>query len=735
VKRLIFISLLLYTASKFSYGQLSVQQVNNGTNSLTNIVKSLVGQGIKVSNITCNLSSNSNAYGTFIEPSGQLGISKGLLMTTGSVEDALGPNNSPSKTQINFTPGDADLASLVGNSKTFDACVIEFDITTNSTQISFNYIFASEEYPEFVDAGYNDVFAFFISGPGITGKQNLAVIPGTNTPVSIDNVNSNTNSSYYHDNGNGIFGIGGQITQYDGYTTKLKAVANVIPCNTYHLKLAITDVGDPRYDSGVFIEAGSLTTQDYLMIGNAIAPDSLEICSTQLPIELKAGITPVQSYKWIDNGVTIDSGSNKLYDVTTSGFYVVKAYRSATCYWTDSIKITVDQDFTLASRDTTICIGDSLHFNIVPVGGNFPYTYHWVPATNLSNTTISNPIATPVNTITYTVSVTERKCIHQKNITVTVLKPIHLKTDSIVNGCLVSPIQLEASGAENYLWTPGLHLNDSTIANPIINLASNALIKVKGYNACFSDSVNVRVSVFPIPPVKAYGDTSICYGGRANLSSDYYSQYQYAWDPASTVSNSTLYNPTATPKKTTDYVLNVNNQGCIRKDTVHVHVEQEVIAKILLPIPYGPIPWTVKFRNLSSGAISYTWYFTGGFPSTTEKEPTIIIKIEDYYTVVLEAIDSKGCVDYDTLLIKAYEFFIPNLFTPNGDNKNDNFEITGLGDNFVVEIYNRWGERVYQNSNYRNEWTGEGLSDGVYYYLITDPLYEKKYKGWVQLLR
>lgn len=738
MKKLIFLSFLLYV-TKTSYSQLSVQQVNTGANSLTAIVKSLVGQGIKVSNITSNLSSYSNAYGTFAEPSGNLGISKGLLMTTGSVEDALGPNNSPSKTQINYTQGDQDLTNLINagqssSSGTHDACVIEFDITTNSTQITFNYIFASEEYPEYVGSEFNDVFAFFISGPGILGKRNIALIPGTSTPVAINNVNSNTNSAYFRNNGNGIFG-GGTITQYDGYTIKLTATAQVIPCNTYHLKLVIADVSDSQYDSGVFIEAGSLTTQDALMIGNLVAPDSLEICSTQLPIELKAGIAPVQSYTWINNGITVASGSNPLYDVATSGFYVVKAYRSASCYWTDSIKITVDQDFTLISSDTTICIGASAQLNVIPLGGNFPYTYNWVPTTNLSNTTIPNPIATPVNTNTYTVFVTERKCVHQKNVTVTVLKPINLKTDNTVNGCLNSPIQLDASGAENYVWTPGLHLNDSTIADPITNLSTKTLFKIKGYNACFSDSVNVLVSVFPIAPVNAYGDTSICYGGTASLSSDYYSQYQYSWTPTPTVNNSTVYNPLATPKTTTDYILSVNNQGCVKKDTVHIHVEQEVIAKILLPIPYGPIPWTVKFRNLSTGAIRYNWYFTGGFSSTTDKEPSITIKIEDYYTVVLEAIDSKGCKDYDTLVIKAYHFFIPNLFTPNGDNKNDNFEITGLGDNFLVEIFNRWGERVYQNSNYRNEWAGEGLSDGIYYYLIKDPLFEREYKGWVQLLR
>ncbi len=724
-------------AALISYGQLTVQPADPVTNSLNSIVKSLAGQGVKVSNISSNMFGSSSVYGTFSEPSGQIGIKKGLLMTTGSIYNAVGPNDKSGKSTSNGDPGDADLTRLLNggggsSERTFDACVIEFDITTSSTQIHFNYIFGSEEYPEYVGQ-FNDLFAFFISGPGITGKQNIALIPGTPIPVSINNLNASLNNSYYRNNGNGHFG-GGPILQYDGYTVKLKATANVTPCHTYHIKLAIADAKDDKYDSGVFIEEGSLTGSDALMIGNVIAPDSLQLCSSELPVTLKAGIHPVPNYEWFKDGVLVLT-NNRYYDVLSPGWYVVKAYRDATCYWKDSIKIKVDQDFTLTtSPDTSICKGGSAFLNAVASGGTGPYSYLWTPGTSLSDRHIANPISTPVNTITYTVSVKEGKCSHEKDMTVTVLKPINLKTNSMVNGCINGPIQLNASGAENYVWTPGVYLNDSVIANPIATVPVNTIFKVKGYNACFSDSANILVSVFPVPPVKAYSDTTICYGGTASLSSDYFSQYQYSWAPASTLDDAQIYNPQATPKTNTNYILSINNNGCIRKDTVHVYVEPKITAKIFYPIPFGPIPWNVHLRNLSTGADSYTWYFTG-FSSTQVKEPTITITQENYYTVILEALNNNGCADYDTLVLEAYKFFIPNLITPNNDGKNDSFEITGIGDHFSLEIYNRWGERIYKKDHYRNEWNGEGLSDGIYYYLINDPLYEKDYKGWVQLLR
>ena len=123
------------------------------------------------------------------------------------------------------------------------ALPIEFDLTVTSDTIRFNYSFGSEEYLEFVGS-FNDVFAFYISGPGIVGTDNMALIPGTATPVSINNVNDVDNPSYYNINGEGWdlpFSADDYYIQYDGFTTVLEAKHNVIPCETYHLKMAIAD--------------------------------------------------------------------------------------------------------------------------------------------------------------------------------------------------------------------------------------------------------------------------------------------------------------------------------------------------------------------------------------------------------------------------------------------------------------------------------------------------------------
>jgi gliding motility-associated-like protein len=733
VKKIFSLLILLFSTAQFVFGQLSVYSANSTNNTLQQIVTSLVGKGVTVSNITSNQPANSIVYGTFTEPSGQLGINSGLLMTTGTVFDALGPNNSPSKTaHIYPWLTDQDLYNIV-HAPIYDACVIEFDITTSFTQISFNYIFGSEEYPEFVGSKYNDVFAFLISGPGINGVQNLALIPNTNTPVSINTVNQNTNSSYFINNGDGI-SSGGSLIQYDGYTVRLKAVANLVPCTTYHLKLAIANVSDDLYDSGVFIESGSLSGNGGLIVmGGLFNTNNLRVCSSQLPLPIQAGTQALSNYVWTKNGSVISTG-NQTYNVTSAGLYVVKAYRDSSCYWTDSINISVDQDFTLTtSPDTGICQGGTAQLSAQVVGSS-GYQYLWTPLTGLSSNTIPNPIATPANTTTYQVTVASGLCKHTASTTVTVYKPINLDVNGAFYGCKNAGIQLSASGAEEYSWSPGKYLNDSTVANPIATIDTNTTFTVKGYNPCFSAQASVLVYASNRPLVKAYKDTTICYGGTASLSSDYFGQYQYSWSPPKTLSDANNYTTNANPLTNQTYILTVNNNGCLKFDTVTVSVTEQIKPKIVLPIQVGQIPWTVKLRNLSTGATHYVWY-VNGFDSTTIKEPTFTFTEENYYKIVLKAINDLGCFVNDTLNIEAYHLFIPNLITPNGDGKNDNFEITGLSNQFNIEIYNRWGERVYQKDHYRNEWTGEGLTDGIYYFFITDTVFNKNYKGWVELLR
>ena len=183
-------------------------------------------------------------------------------MASGNIKNAIGPNQTDDRSSEFNLPGDTDL-NLIAGQPTFDAAILEFDFISDFASVEFNYVFASEEFLEFVNAGVNDAFGFFISGPYINGpysnsSENLAIIPGNNSIVSIDNINLSSNAEYYTDNPSGT------TIEYDGFTKKLTATADVMCGVTYHIKIAIADAGDYIYDSGVFLQAGSLHSSDVI---------------------------------------------------------------------------------------------------------------------------------------------------------------------------------------------------------------------------------------------------------------------------------------------------------------------------------------------------------------------------------------------------------------------------------------------------------------------------------------
>lgn len=214
------------------------------------LVQALLGVGVTASNITYRGTDLSS--GLFTGGTGIIGFESGIILSTGKAADVVGPNKSNSTSTDNgINTGDSDLNALVGTNNTFDPTVLEFDFIPQGSTLTFNYVFSSEEYNEFVGSQFNDVFGFFVNG------QNVALIPGTNTPVSINNVNLNTNSGFYRNND---IASGAPInTEMDGLTTVLTATATVNPGVVNHIKLAIEDVGDHIYDSNVFIQAGSFS--------------------------------------------------------------------------------------------------------------------------------------------------------------------------------------------------------------------------------------------------------------------------------------------------------------------------------------------------------------------------------------------------------------------------------------------------------------------------------------------
>lgn len=260
LKQFVIFLVAILPAGAFAQLQINDQQ------SIIDMVKGLEGEGVRIDNITYYIPLENDSLlppvGTFTDNIGVLGMDGGLLMTNGAARYALGPNDRSDKYQVNYFDEfeDPDLRKLIKPEQSIqDLCIIEFDISIYGDFLTFNYVFASEEYPEFLD--FNDVFGFFISGPGIVGSENLAVLPGTNTPVSVSNINHQTNTQYYVPNGTGATPFDNSEIQYDGRTVVLRAEKQVTPCEVYHIKLAIADVDDSNLDSGVFLEEKSFSSK------------------------------------------------------------------------------------------------------------------------------------------------------------------------------------------------------------------------------------------------------------------------------------------------------------------------------------------------------------------------------------------------------------------------------------------------------------------------------------------
>jgi hypothetical protein len=228
----------------------------------TDLAQALVGSGVSISNVT--YTGAPIAAGTFKGGASIIGFDNGIVLSNGAVSNVIGPNCSSGITWVNNTPGDPDLTAIIGQT-TNDAAVLEFDFNPSSPTIRFQYVFASDEYQEFV-FDFNDVFAFFVNG------TNIALIPQTNTIVSINNVNNGStdpanvgippvNPSFYVNNDFQIPIAAPFNTEMDGMTVVLTATANVRPGDpTNHIKLAIADAIDFVYDSNVFIKGGSLSS-------------------------------------------------------------------------------------------------------------------------------------------------------------------------------------------------------------------------------------------------------------------------------------------------------------------------------------------------------------------------------------------------------------------------------------------------------------------------------------------
>lgn len=243
-------------------------QIISGVDPAQLVQDEFIGSGIRVKDI--RFKGADEAIGKFTYKGEALGLKGGVILSTGRAADAAGPNNS-AKTGTAFNkPGDLTLKRYnMGGS--YDAAVLEFDFMGNKDSVTFSFVFATEEYNDFVGTEYNDVFAAFIIGPGFRSGKNLASLPGTaNTPITINTVNGRDNNHLYVDN-NQFNKVGQPVQtkldnlnpelhqniQYDGMTVALNVGCRIVPRQVYHMRITITDVDDDMYDSAILLGKSS----------------------------------------------------------------------------------------------------------------------------------------------------------------------------------------------------------------------------------------------------------------------------------------------------------------------------------------------------------------------------------------------------------------------------------------------------------------------------------------------
>ena len=629
---------MISAIKKFMLGIISLTAVNSATAQLTvtsgtpaQLVDTLLGTGVTASGVT--YTGGTSCRGTFNGALSNIGFPSGVLLTCGNLTNAIGPNDLTGAFVMNGLPGDPDLDMIMSPTSSYDATILEFDFVPTSDTLKFNYVFASEEYMEFVTPGsaINDGFGFFISGPGISGPfsggaQNIALVPGTTLPVTKSNVNLFTNATYYFDNGNGM-GTGtapdGATVQYDGFTVPLTAIAAVQCGQTYHIKLAIGDGGDETLDSGVFLEAGSFSSQGVTIIpeisyGGANDSTLYEGCGLACIYFLRtsnlanADTINVSIGGSAVNGVDYNTGTLGIPLPTQLFFaagqdsisYCINAVSDGTLEGLDTIQLAIIQTGPCASvstyatvylneytpltfglNDTTFCnSGGTFTFNTNVTGGVEPYSYAWsggLPST-------ANPTVSVTTTTTYTVTV---------------------------------------------------------------NDACNATVDP---TPSVTDSTTLTVATFAPMTVSAGSDMIVCPGDELNflaLISGGGAPYIYSW---ATVSGA---------------------------DTVN---------------------------SPNTAATGLTATTTGTYQVTI--------------------VDICGNTQNDQLIIAVEPscvLNIPNIITPDGHGPvlNEYFFIENL-EKFPgssLAVYNRWGNKIYESADYKNNWNGSKSVDGMYYYVLTVP--------------
>jgi gliding motility-associated-like protein len=691
-----------------------------------------------------------NSYGYFTNAGGSFPFTDGVVLSTWSANNSIGPyifyrgdGNDTSWV------GDTDLNQAIGIAST-NATVLEFDFTPLTNFLSFDYIFASNEYKDESPCQYSDGFAFLIKEnvPNAT-YTNLALIPNTTTPVSSISIHPATplgtcsaaNANYY--NGNNTFS---SPINYAGQTVSMTAQSTVVAGKSYHIKLVIADDKNQYYDSAVFLKAGSFAPKidigsDRLAANNPICFGETFTIDTQLPASY--------GYKWYKDNVELLGETKSTLNVTDTGTYKVEVvFSPATCMATDEIRIEFTPEIILSNTSLAQCDddGDGITiFDLTKVDTiiknndtSLSSVVYYESLTDAQGKT--KPILTPT---AYTNKLTIPTlfarvtntfgCANyaQLNLVIannSIATPNPVSTcdeDSVQDGLYQFDLNTQVTPQILSVLPSGMiveyYLNTSDAIsqkNPLPNLFKNTtpnqqIIQARIINGpdCFG-IVPITLDIITFSPANFQDETAfVCLGSTTDLSvATGYSSY--LWNTGAT-NNSITINTAG------NYSVTVTNaEGCkaLKKFTVTSSGIATITGAIINDFAGNENTVLLEYTGIGNYEFSLDGSYFQDNPLFTRIAPG------NYFAT---ARDKNGCGLSAPYTVYVLDY--PRFFTPNGDGYNDFWKIKNIDlfPNANISIYDRYGKLIQQlntiNPNWNGKYNGKELpSDDYWFHLNFD---------------
>lgn len=680
---------------------------------------------------------------------------------------APGPNSDQlASYEWNTVVNDPDLMAIDPDAVN-DVCILEFDILPTCDTLKINYVFASEEYPNFVNS-YNDVFGFFLSGPNPAGGTynglNIAQIPGTTTPVSINNVNNgnaNTgpcmNCGYYVNNGSGddcwaapmpTHCTDSSIIRYNGFTVPLVAESPVIPCQTYHMKIAVADAVDWSYDSGVFLTHQGLNCPNGSTVQTLVSNDTIvEGCREAEFDVVRVGDTNVTFTVDIEYIGSATSGTDYPAQITSYTYpigdtitsFVIPGTADALaegaedltivisyelCLGTitrDTIRITILDDPTLLFNDSPedcgVCNGQST-VTMSPAGN--PVTYAWGANSGNQTTQTASNLCSGTQLVTVTDSY---GCVATDSTSISSIGGPQLSATSIDESCLglqdgsiiVSTTTngtlewyldgvLQTGTSFNTL-SPGTYFIE--LIDPVLGCQSDTTITIAAGTCCLN-ATTISTNETCNGICDGSGDvTSV----TDNIGTVTYQWYDAAGNPLGQTTNM------ATSLCSGNYTVEISDDVCT--------ISEPVIITAPVSVTLAPFNDTTICQGgtatinpaPSNGTMPYTYNWSNGVTTST----SVVNPLNDS-TISLFITDANGCIsNTETINITLHGPL--NVSVTNGSTicEGDNIDISASAAGGLGLPYNySWSDEFGNNVGLTDNVNITPTEDTWYYVNVTD---------------